>query len=235
MTSFTDPAQRGGTFEVFATAENTTDTSVLVRAVLEIEAPGGAMRTYRGRKARVPANTLVGPGHAIQVNVPQNALFGTYEAALVLTDEATGEELDREPFTFSVVPGTPTVVATREDADNPWMASPEEASPEAFSPGTASPEASSLLAAPEVLSLLAPSPNPARGTVTLNYEVPASGEVAVVVYDALGREVAVAASGEHAPGRYAARFDASGLPAGVYLVRMEAGGAVHTERLTLVR
>ena len=235
VTSFTDPVQRGGTLDVFATAENTTDTSVLVRAVLEIEAPGGAMRTYRGRKASVPAGALVGPGQAIQVNVPQNAPFGTYEAALVLTDEGTGEELDREAFTFSVVVGTPTIVATREDADNPWIASPETGAPEAFSPETASPEASTVVAAPEALSLLAPSPNPARGAVTLRYEVPASGEVTLVVYDALGREVAVAASGEHAPGRYTAGLTLGPLAPGVYVARLTAGSEAAVRRFTVVR
>ena len=237
VTSFTDPVQRGGTFNVFATAENTTDTSVLVRVVLEIEAPGGAMRTYRGRKASVPAGALVGPGRAVRVEVEQNAPFGAYEAALVLTDEGTGEELDREAFTFSVVPGTPTVVASREDADDPWVDSPEAGAPEAVSPEVAlSPEASSVLAAPEALVLLAPSPNPARGAVTLSYEVPASGEVSVVVYDALGRAVAVAASGEHAPGRYVARLEASGLTAGVYIVRMTAPtGFAQTQRFTILR
>ena len=237
VTSFTDPVQRGGALRVFATAENTGGAPVLVRALVEIEAPGGAMRIYRGRKASVPANTLIGPGRAVLVEVEQNAPFGLYEAVLVLTGEATGEELDREPFTFSVVPGTPTVVASREAPDDPWVDSPEAGAPEASSPEVAlSPEASSVVAAPEALSLLAPSPNPARGVVTLRYEVPASGEVSVVVYDALGREVAVAASGEHAPGRYSAQVDASSLSAGVYFARLTTPtGFAQTQRLTVLR
>ena len=61
----------------------------------------------------------------------------------------------------------------------------------------------------------------------------------VVVYDALGRAVATLADKAFEPGRHRVRFDASALPSGTYVVRMEAttaaGVAVDARRLTRLR
>jgi hypothetical protein len=57
-----------------------------------------------------------------------------------------------------------------------------------------------------------------------------------VVYDVLGREVAVLADEAMEAGSYEVAWpEAGSLPAGTYLVRMTAGSVVQTERLTLVR
>ena len=215
VTAFTNPIQRGGTLEVFATVDNTTDTAIRARATLEVEIPGGLVVTTQGRAARVPANRLVGPGRVIAVTVPENARRGEYTADLVLTDEDTGEELDREPFTFTLPAGNSVVASGATE----WALVPELGS----------------LASPAVLSVSAPTPNPARGVVTLGYAVPLASEVSVVVYDALGREVAVAARGVHEAGRYEARVDLGALAPGVYVARLTSGGEVVARRFTVVR
>ncbi len=85
-------------------------------------------------------------------------------------------------------------------------------------------------------SLGAPLPNPAQGVVRVPYTLGASGEARVALYDALGREVAVLASGEQGAGSHEATLDASSLAAGVYVVRMTgADGFAATRRLTVVR
>ena len=48
--------------------------------------------------------------------------------------------------------------------------------------------------------------------------------VRMVVYDALGREVAVLVDAEHLAGSYEAVFDGTGLAPGTYIVRFEAAG-----------
>ncbi|WP_179271143.1 T9SS type A sorting domain-containing protein [Rubricoccus marinus] len=88
---------------------------------------------------------------------------------------------------------------------------------------------------PEALSLLAPMPNPASGAVTLNYTLPAPGEASLVIYDALGREVAVAALGLHTAGAHTAQFDARSLTPGVYMARLASGGATSVQRFTVSR
>ena len=57
----------------------------------------------------------------------------------------------------------------------------------------------------------------------------------LAVYDVLGREVAVLVDGAVAAGAHTATFDARSLPAGTYLCRLAADGAVQTRTLTVVR
>lgn len=78
-------------------------------------------------------------------------------------------------------------------------------------------------------------PNPFRDRTSITYTLAESAEVDLRVLDALGREVAVLASGVQAPGPYAATFDARGLPSGTYLWRLSVDGEVTTGRLTLAR
>ncbi len=78
-------------------------------------------------------------------------------------------------------------------------------------------------------------PNPFTTEATIAYEVGEPGPVALRVYDALGREVAVLVDAEVAPGRYAATLSARGLAAGVYVYRLTAAGETRTGRVTLVK
>ncbi|MBC14038.1 MAG: hypothetical protein CMM85_13830 [Rhodothermaceae bacterium] len=77
---------------------------------------------------------------------------------------------------------------------------------------------------------LAAAPNPVRGLARLTWS--ADGPAQVAVYDALGRQVAVVAD---ASMQSAATFDTSGLPAGVYVVRLRTSAGVAVQRLTVVR
>jgi len=88
---------------------------------------------------------------------------------------------------------------------------------------------------PVVFGLDSPAPNPVSGAVTLGYAIPAAGEVSLVVYDALGREVAVLVEGTVEAGRHAVAFAGASLPSGVYLVGPSAGGETQTRRFTLLR
>jgi flagellar hook assembly protein FlgD len=84
-----------------------------------------------------------------------------------------------------------------------------------------------------------PSPNPAKGTFTLSFDVAKSAGVKVNVLDLQGREVAVLAEGEYKPGRHSVRWNAragrGALPAGMYFLRYRAGGHTFARRLVLVR
>ena len=85
------------------------------------------------------------------------------------------------------------------------------------------------------LALDAPYPNPASGEATVAFALPSEGAVRVALYDALGREVAVVAEGTFEAGQHTAKFDASAMPAGVYILRLDAEGATRTQRMTVVR
>jgi hypothetical protein len=82
---------------------------------------------------------------------------------------------------------------------------------------------------PEHHQLAQNHPNPFNPGTTIEYGIPGvrgqslgGSSVKLVVYDMLGREVAVLVDEMKEPGSYQVRFDASGLASGVYLYRMSA-------------
>lgn len=88
---------------------------------------------------------------------------------------------------------------------------------------------------PEALVLHPPAPNPSRGMAHVRVDLPISAYVRLVVYDALGREVAVALSEERPAGRHVVELGRAGLASGAYVVRLVVDGEVRTQRLTVVR
>ena len=90
-------------------------------------------------------------------------------------------------------------------------------------------------ALPTVFALHAAYPNPFNPQATLRYDVPETGRVRLVLYDVLGREVAVLLDSERQAGTHTAVVDAFELTSGQYLVRMTAEGFVQTRPLTLLR
>ena len=78
-----------------------------------------------------------------------------------------------------------------------------------------------------------PRPNPAAAGVALGFSLAEAGVARLTVFDALGRRVAVVAEGVREAGRHAVPFDAARLPAGLYVVRLEAGGTQAVRMLTV--
>ncbi|OZC03872.1 CHRD domain-containing protein [Rubricoccus marinus] len=77
--------------------------------------------------------------------------------------------------------------------------------------------------------------NPLRADAQVRFETPVSGDVSLVLYDALGRRVAVLAEGDLAAGAHTATLRASSLAPGVYVLRLAASGTQMTRTLTVVR
>jgi uncharacterized protein (DUF1501 family) len=102
-------------------------------------------------------------------------------------------------------------------------------------------QTSAILAAPEQatgptgFSLEQNYPNPFNPTTVFSCQLPVASMVRLVVYDILGREVAVLIDGEMPAGRHSVTFDARDLASGVYLYRLEAGTFIETKRMTLLR
>jgi len=88
---------------------------------------------------------------------------------------------------------------------------------------------------PEQFVLEANYPNPFNPQTTIGFAVPQASSVRLVVYDVLGREVARLVEGTLPAGRHEAMFEATQLPSGVYLYRLEAGGFVQTRRMLLLK
>ncbi len=78
-------------------------------------------------------------------------------------------------------------------------------------------------------------PNPFNPTTVVRYQLPGTTNVKLVVYDVIGREVAVLVSERQAAGTYQVTFDGSRLASGVYFYRLTAGSLVETKKLLLLR
>ena len=78
-------------------------------------------------------------------------------------------------------------------------------------------------------------PNPFNPETTIPYDVQAPARVVLQVFNLLGQEVATLVDAQHAPGRYEAHFEASGLPSGTYFYRVEMGDFRDVKMMTLVK
>jgi hypothetical protein len=87
-------------------------------------------------------------------------------------------------------------------------------------------------------------PNPFNPTTIIKFQVPNTkldfgilnlGFVSLKVYDILGREMATLVDGVLPAGEHTVRWDASGMPGGVYLYRLESGTFRETRKLMLVK
>ncbi len=78
-------------------------------------------------------------------------------------------------------------------------------------------------------------PNPFNPVTNIRYSVPEQMPVQLIVYDTVGKEVAILIDKVKNPGNYVVLFDASHLSSGVYLYQLRAGDHVETKRLVLVK
>jgi D-alanyl-D-alanine carboxypeptidase len=78
-------------------------------------------------------------------------------------------------------------------------------------------------------------PNPFNPSTKIMFSVSKHGFTEIKLFDILGREAAVIASGEFSPGNYSIDFDASNLTGGVYFYRMLSGDFIQTRKLVILK
>jgi hypothetical protein len=78
-------------------------------------------------------------------------------------------------------------------------------------------------------------PNPFNPATAIRFSLSAPRHVRLAVFDVTGREVAMLVDGLRSPGFHTVRFDAAGLPGGVYFYRLDAGEVVETRPMLRVR
>ena len=79
------------------------------------------------------------------------------------------------------------------------------------------------------------APNPVTDAASFLIEVEEAAQVSLVVFDALGRQVAQVADGVMEQGSHTVTFDATAIPAGTYVYRLAVGSSVQSGRFTVVR
>ncbi|NOX65959.1 MAG: T9SS type A sorting domain-containing protein [Chlorobi bacterium] len=83
-------------------------------------------------------------------------------------------------------------------------------------------------------------PNPFNPSTTIKYFIPAVGNenfrsVQLKVYDILGKEIATLVNKEQQSGNYEVNFNASNLPSGMYLYKIQAGEFSNTKKMLLLK
>jgi len=90
-------------------------------------------------------------------------------------------------------------------------------------------------------------PNPFNPVTTIRYTVGVDGgdampgvsisprSVELSIYNLLGQKIATLVSKKQTVGKYTVKWDASSLPSGIYLYRLEVGGAIQSRKMLLVR
>jgi hypothetical protein len=78
-------------------------------------------------------------------------------------------------------------------------------------------------------------PNPFNPTTVIRYTMPEAGQVSLKVYNILSQEVANLVESNQPAGVHQVNFNASHLPTGIYIARLQAGAKVMTAKLQLVK
>jgi hypothetical protein len=88
---------------------------------------------------------------------------------------------------------------------------------------------------PREFTLLQNYPNPFNPSTTIRYSIPELTHVTLQVYNTLGQEVARLIDRELEAGNHQLTFDATHLPSGVYIYRLQAGDRVDNKKLMLLK
>jgi hypothetical protein len=78
-------------------------------------------------------------------------------------------------------------------------------------------------------------PNPFNPRTVIGYQLPVVSDVKLVVFDLLGREVAVLVDGKADAGAHQVTFDGAGLSSGVYVCRLTAGTFTGSRKMLLAK
>jgi len=91
------------------------------------------------------------------------------------------------------------------------------------------------LETPSAFELLGGFPNPFNPSTTIAFSLRTTAAAELAVWNLAGERVATLVDGLVEAGRHEVRFDAAGLPSGVYFARLEALGRSDVQRLLLVK
>lgn len=88
---------------------------------------------------------------------------------------------------------------------------------------------------PYKFSLSQNYPNPFNPSTKIRFDIPKSEVIKLVVYDFLGREVAIPVNQQLNPGTYEVDFEGSTLTSGVYFYKLETENFTETKKMVLIK
>lgn len=88
---------------------------------------------------------------------------------------------------------------------------------------------------PVQYELLQNYPNPFNSTTTINFHLPVSNVVGLIIYNILGEEVTALVNEQLKPGTYEVEWDASNCPSGLYYYRLTARDHSETKKMVFLK
>jgi flagellar hook assembly protein FlgD len=87
----------------------------------------------------------------------------------------------------------------------------------------------------KIFSLGQNYPNPFNPTTTIRFSLPEPTQLKINIYNILGEQVKTIAEGIYETGYYKVTFDATSLPSGTYIYRLESNEFVDTKKMILIK
>ncbi|MBN1997131.1 T9SS type A sorting domain-containing protein [candidate division KSB1 bacterium] len=88
---------------------------------------------------------------------------------------------------------------------------------------------------PETFAVMQNYPNPFNATTTINYQLPSTQHVSLVVYNTLGERVAVLVDQKQAAGYYTKTWDTRHVASGLYFYVFRAGNYLQRHKMLLLK
>ncbi|MDP8240653.1 MAG: lamin tail domain-containing protein [Candidatus Hatepunaea meridiana] len=102
-------------------------------------------------------------------------------------------------------------------------------------PGSLNSIADKLYEPPTEFRLSQNFPNPFNSQTVIRFDLTNSNRVTLTIYNLLGRKVSVLIDEQMNPGYHEAVFNASGLPSGLYIYKIEAGEFIDLKKMVMIR
>ena len=223
----------GGRFGFDIALTNHTDATRSFDLWLNLTGPGVDFERGPRVTTLAPEESLT---HHVGFHVPAIAAAGTYTVTMSVGTFPVADESDG--FTFEKTAGA----VANGAAVAAWQIGFEAALGDGRTRAEAASEAAAIAAVetpgadlPDAFALEQNYPNPFNPSTVIRYALPEAVSVSIQVFDLLGRRVAVLVDGRQEAGHHAVRFEAEGLPAGVYLYAIEAGAFRTTRQMVLLK
>jgi hypothetical protein len=78
-------------------------------------------------------------------------------------------------------------------------------------------------------------PNPFNPSTKISYSIKEEGLVTLKVYDILGKEIATLINENKPEGNYEVEFNASALPSGLYIYKIQSGSFSDVKKMLLTK
>jgi hypothetical protein len=164
-------------------------------------------------------------------------LLRLYDATSTLIDSVRYD--DEAPWPLDPDGGGPTLELINVWQDNAlptnWAASLDHGTPGSENSVADQVGIADVSGTPPAFIFLRPAPNPFTSRTRLRFAVPASGRVAVTVFDVSGRAVGRLLDGVLDAGWHTVTWNAAGVASGVYYARIGAGDGHRARKLVVVK